>query len=177
MVDDFTYFGSTMSSSLNLDSELNSRIGKASSAMARLSKRVWDNSMLTIKTKIIVYQAYVLSTLLYDSECWTLYSRKEHWLNTFQLHCLRKILGISWQDHIFNKVVLVRAGAISMFALLKKRRLRWLSHVIRMHDGRIPKDILFGKLATGSSMVSNKSNICLITAWDEKMQISFLKVL
>ena len=45
-VEDFTYLGSTISSSLSLDSELNSRIGKASAAMARLSKRVWENPIL-----------------------------------------------------------------------------------------------------------------------------------
>ena len=36
-----------------------------------------------------------------------------------------------------------------MYALLTKRRLRWLGHVMRMHDGRLPKDILYGELATG----------------------------
>ena len=150
VVEDFIYLGSIISSSLNLDTELNSRIGKASSAMARLSKRAWDNSMLTIKTKITVYQTCVLTTLLYGSECWTLYSRQERRLNTFHLRCIRRILGISWQDHIPNKEVLARAGTTSMFALLTKRRLRWLGHVTRMQDGRIPKDILFGELATGS---------------------------
>ena len=37
-----------------------------------------------------------------------------------------------------------------MYALLTKRRLRWLGHVTRMHDGRLPKEILYGELATGS---------------------------
>lgn len=36
-----------------------------------------------------------------------------------------------------------------MFTLLKQRRLRWLGHVKRMQDGRIPKDILYGGLTTG----------------------------
>jgi hypothetical protein len=153
VVEDFTYLGSTISSSLNLDTELNSRIGRASAAMARLSKRVWENSMLTIKTKTKVYQACVLSTLLYGSETWTLYSRQERRLNTFHLRCLRRILGISWQDHVPNKDVLARAGTLSMFALLTKRRLRWLGHVTRMQDGRIPKDILYSELATGSRPV------------------------
>ncbi|KAI4877165.1 hypothetical protein NFI96_020668 [Prochilodus magdalenae] len=54
------------------------------------------------------------------------------------------------QDHIPNKEVLARAGTTSMFALLTKRPLRWLGHVTRMQDGRIPKGILFGELATCS---------------------------
>ena len=37
-----------------------------------------------------------------------------------------------------------------MYALLTKRRLRRLGHVTCMHDGRLPKDILYGELATGS---------------------------
>lgn len=39
---------------------------------------------------------------------------------------------------------------LSMFATLSQRRLRWLGHVCRMDDGRIPKDILYGELATGT---------------------------
>ena len=150
VVEDFTYLGSNISSNLSLDTELNMRIGKASTAMARLTKRVWENTMLTIKTKTQVYQACVLSTLLYGSESWTLYTRQERRLNTFHLRCLRRILGISWQDHIPNSEVLARAGSLSMYALLTKRRLRWLGHVTRMQDGRLPKDILYGELATGS---------------------------
>ena len=38
----------------------------------------------------------------------------------------------------------------SMYAMLSQRRLRWLGHVYRMEDGRLPKDILYGELATGT---------------------------
>ncbi|KAK4327285.1 hypothetical protein Pmani_002226 [Petrolisthes manimaculis] len=67
-VTNFTYLGSTISSNLSLDVELNTRIGKATTAMARLASRVWDNSMLTTNTKMKVYQACVLSTLLYGAK-------------------------------------------------------------------------------------------------------------
>ena len=95
IVEKFTYLGSTIASNLSLDPELTSRIGKATTSMARLTKRVWENNMLTINTKMQVYQAVVLSTLLYDSEAWTLYSQERR-LSAFHLRCLRRLLNITW---------------------------------------------------------------------------------
>ena len=57
----------------------------------------------------------------------------------------RKILGIVWQNHVTNKDVLAKANIPRMFALLSLTRLCWLGHVIRMQDGRIQKDILYGE--------------------------------
>ena len=118
-----------MSNNLSLDPELNCRIGKATTAMARLTKRVWENGMLTINTKMKVYQACVLSTLLYGSEAWTLYAHQERRLSTFHLRCLRRLLDLTWQDHITNIDVLAKAGMASMHSMLTTRRLRWLGHV------------------------------------------------
>lgn len=150
VVDSFTYLGSTISSSLSLDAEISSRIGKAAATMAKLNKRVWNNSQLTENTKLRVYQACVLSTLLYGSESWTTYAKQEKRLNSFHLRCLRRLLQISWQDKVTNAEVYERAGIPSLQALLSKRRLRWLGHVVRMDTGRIPKDILYGELCEGT---------------------------
>ena len=150
VVHHFTYLGSTVTDTLSLDVELDKRIGKAATTLARLTTRVWSNPMLIEKTKMAVYNACVISTLLYGGETWTTYARQERRLNTFHMRSLRRILGISWQDKVPNTEVLSRAGLPSMFTLLRQRRLRWLGHVHRMPDGRIPKDLLYGELATGS---------------------------
>ena len=148
-VNQFTYLGSTISSNISLDAEIDKRIGKAATTLARLTSRVWENPKLTIKTKIAVYNACVVSTLMYGSETWTTYARQERRLNSFHMRCLRRILGISWEDKVPNTEVLSRANLPSMFTLLRQRRLRWLGHVRRMDDGRIPKDLLYGELAAG----------------------------
>ena len=106
--------------------------------------------MLTISPKMKVYQACVLSTLLYSNETWTLYSCQERWFNTFHLRCLRRNLGITWQDRVPNKDVLAQVVLPSMFSLLIQRWLRWLRHVSRMKDGRIAKDILYSELTIGT---------------------------
>jgi len=62
-------------------------------------------------------------------------------LNAFHMRYLRRILEITWQDKVTNKVVLEKAGIPSLYTLLKQRRIRWLGHVIWMKDGRIPKDL------------------------------------
>ena len=64
----FQYLGSTTTDTLSLDIELRKHIGKASTTLSKLTKRVWENKHLTIPTKINVYKACVISTLLYGSE-------------------------------------------------------------------------------------------------------------
>jgi len=46
------------------------------------------------ETKIAMYQAVVLTALLYDSDTRTLYRPLVHRLDQFQLCCLRRIAGI-----------------------------------------------------------------------------------
>ena len=153
VTEQFTYLGSTITSNLSLDKEIDTRIGKAAGVMAKLSKRVWENKCLTKNAKLKVYQACVLSTLLYGSESWTAYSRQENRLESFHLRCLRRILHISWQDKVNNIAVLDQAGTLSIHLLLCQRRLRWLGHVRRMENGRILKDILYRQLKIGHRLL------------------------
>ena len=153
VVNSFTYLGSTVSDTLNLDTEISSRIAKAAGVMAKLNKRVWNNSLLSERTKVLVYQACVLSTLLCGSESWTAYARQEKRLNSFHLRCLRRLLKIKWQDRVPNTEVLDRAGLLSMPALLSHRRLRWLANVHRMDPHRLPREILYGELRDGARRV------------------------
>ena len=44
-----------------------------------------------------------------------------------------------------------------MYTTLSQYRLRWLGHVRRMEDGRIPKDLLYGKLAEGKRNIGRPS--------------------
>ena len=82
-----------------------------------------------------------------------IYAKQERKLNSCHMRSLRRILGIIWSDRVPNTQVIKRAGLPTMYTLLRQRRLRWLGHVRRMEDGRIPKDILYGELASGKRSV------------------------
>ncbi len=59
-VEHFTYLGSTLSCSANIDVEVNSRLGKASSAVGRLKKTVvWELRGISQRTRIKIYTAVV----------------------------------------------------------------------------------------------------------------------
>ena len=85
----------------------------AAMTLSRLTNRVWSNNKLSDHTKVNVYKACVISTLLYGSEFWTMHAHQEKRLNMFHMRCLRRILGIAWQVKVTNKVVLEKAYTLS----------------------------------------------------------------
>ena len=149
-VENFAYLGSTINRGLTIEQELLTRTGRAASTFNSLRERAWHNKYLTIRTKCRIYECCILSTLLYGAETWTTYAQHEKKLKPFHLRCLRRIMGINWWDRITNEEILSRAGSHSLLQTLKIRRMRWLGHLRRMPDGRLPKDILYSKLCTGS---------------------------
>ena len=65
VIHDFVYLGSAILDTLSLDAELKRRIGKAATAMTRLTKKAWNNSKPTVHTKIQIYRACVTQRVLH----------------------------------------------------------------------------------------------------------------
>ncbi len=149
VVEKFVYLGSTLTANNSLDAELNTRISRASTTFGRLQFRVWNNSHLSLKVKVRIYESCVLSVLLYGSEPWPTYWREEHKLNAFHFRCLRQILGLSWQDRVLNTTMVKLTNSSDMYAAIRRRHLRWINHVHHMPDECLPKSIFHGELAVG----------------------------
>ncbi|XP_067051128.1 uncharacterized protein [Acropora muricata] len=145
----FTYLGCTISSDAKIDKEIDNRLAKANSSFGRLYQRVWNNKCLKCKTKIRVYRAVVLTTLLFSSETWVIYRSHIHLLERFHQHCRRTILNIHWSDLITNVEVLEQAEVPSIEAIILKYQLRWAGHVSRLEDHRLPNIVMFGELSSG----------------------------
>ena len=140
-VSNFTYLGAIISGDGTIDKELSSRIQKASGAFYQLSS-VWHSRNIRTPTKVRIYQAAVLTILLYGSEVWNATQTQMKRFEVFHQRCLRKILKIRWNYFVSNTEVLKRANIAPVDVFIKAARLRWFGHVVRMPEERIPNYLL-----------------------------------
>nr|VZI08869.1 unnamed protein product [Spirometra erinaceieuropaei] len=129
VVGKFPYLGSTLSRNTKIDDEVANRISKASQVFGRLQSTVWNRQGLQLNTKLRMYKAVILPTLLYGAETWTVYTRQARRLNHFHLSCLRRILRLNWQDRIPDTGMLERTGMLSIYTMLRQMQLRWSDHL------------------------------------------------
>ena len=97
----------------------------------------------------IYIRAVVLPSLLYGCETWPCYRKHTKKLDQFHLRCLRKVLRVSWKDHVPNQEILHWAELAGIEAMLNQAQFRWSGHVTRMEDSRLPKQLFHAELSTG----------------------------
>ncbi|GFS14912.1 hypothetical protein ElyMa_004918900 [Elysia marginata] len=91
-----------------------------------------------IDTKLKLYTSNVRAVLLYASETWRTNRRIENKLRGFEGRCLTRILGIRWEHRVTNKEISERTDIRPIVEEVKKRRWRWLGHILRMSKSRHP---------------------------------------
>ena len=154
--ENFTYLGSNLSFSGDLTSEIQRRINLASSAFGRLSKRVFGSQNLTIHTKIVVYNAVVISTILYGCETCVPCRRHISLLESFHIRRLQLFFGLRWWHKVTHSEIRSRVGIPTIESMLLHSQLRLLGHVIRMPHSRLPHCVLYGQVRLGRRIVGGQ---------------------
>ena len=62
---------------------------------------------------------------------------------------LRDIISVKWFDKITNEEILRRVNLPCMADILIERNLRWVGHVHRMENDRLPRQLLYSQLKEG----------------------------
>ena len=113
--------------------EILSMIAQTTAALSRL-KIIWrdKNILLASKVKLML----ILSTILYTCESWTLTAEIERRIQALEMRCYRRLLNISYKDHVMNEEVCNRIqNAIgvhdNLLTMVKKRKLRWYGDISR----------------------------------------------
>ena len=89
----------------------------------------------------------ILSTFLYACESWTLTAEIERRIKALEMRCYRRLLNISYKDHVMNEEVRNRIQKAigehdDLLTMVKKRKLRWYGLISR--SSGIAKTILQG---------------------------------
>ena len=147
-MDEFVYLGSLVTKTGGCTKETERRINLGNFKFHELQSAVWKQPGISISTKVQIYKATVISTVLYGAEAWTCTDEDYVRLNTFNTKRLRAIVGRA-RDEISNAELYRMTRTQPLENQVRKYRLRWLGHVRRMDDTRLPKKILFGETQGG----------------------------
>ena len=77
-----------------------------------------------------------MEALLYACESWTLTAEIERRIRALEMRCYRRLLNISYKDHVTNEEVRKRIQNATgvhddLLTMVKERKLRWYGHISR----------------------------------------------
>ena len=133
-VTSFKYVGAVASDD-GSKPEVLSRIEQATAALTKL-KPIWKDNNISLGSKVKLMRSLVISIFMYACESWTLTAELEKRTQAFDMRCYRRLLNISYKDHVSTEEVGRKIQAAigeydELLTLVKKRKLRWFGHVTR----------------------------------------------
>ncbi|KAK3849654.1 hypothetical protein Pcinc_043593 [Petrolisthes cinctipes] len=116
--------------------EVLARAAQTLTALSKL-KPIWKDKNISVKCKVRLLRALVLSIFLYACETWTRCTAElQRRIQTLEMRCYHTILGISYLSHTSNDQVRTtihqHIGLYDdLLTIVKERKLRWYGHVTR----------------------------------------------
>ena len=148
-VTSFKYLGSVITDE-GSKPEILSRIAQTTAALTRL-KPVWNDRSISLSSKIQLMRSLVTSIFLYACKSWTFTADIQRRTQAMKMRCYRKILRISYKDHVTNEEVRAKIqqaiGPHEDLTIVKRRILQWYGHVSR--SSGLAKTILQGTVKGG----------------------------
>ena len=126
--------------------EIVSRIAQTTAALIR-SKPVWNDRSISLSFKIRLMRSLVTSIFLYTCDSCTLTAQLQRRIQAIKIRCYRKILRISYKDHVTNEEVRAQIQQAigpheDLLAIVNRPKLQWYGHVLRSLS--VAKTILQG---------------------------------
>ena len=104
--------------------------GQQTTAAVTRLKPLWNDRL---SSKIRLMRSLVTAIFLYACESWTLTAELQRRIQAVEMRCYRKILRISYSDHVMNEGVRAKIqqaiGLQEDLTIVKIRKLQWYGHV------------------------------------------------
>ena len=97
---------------------------------------VWIDGGVSLCSRMRLMRSLVTSIFLYACESWTLTAELKRRIQAMEMRCYRKILHISYKDHVTNEEVRAMIQQAigpheDLLTIVKRRKLQWYGHVSR----------------------------------------------
>ena len=146
VVDNFKYLGSLLTRDCKDTVEVVSRINAASHAFGALRQCIFTSTNISFPAKKMVYEGLILAILLYGLETWCLTEFLFGKLRVFLARCVRAMCRVNRLHTRRFKIrsidLLKRVGLSTIDSYVTRRQLRWVGHVARMSEERLPRKML-----------------------------------
>ena len=146
IVTKFPYLGDFVAADGTDTLAVEARITAAGKAFGALRKCLFSSTTITRAAKTAVYEALILSILLYGCESWCLTEELLQRLRVFHAQCLRAMSRVTrkhtWEHRISSTQLMQELGLDAIDFYVARRQLRWLGHVSRMGWERLPRRML-----------------------------------
>ena len=117
-------------------------------AIKRFSKDLYTFSVNEV---VQISRSLVMSIFLYACKSWTLTAETEKRIQAMEMRCLRKLLGITYREHITNEEVRNRTrqaiGPHEDLLTSQTSKLRWYGHITR--SSGLAKTVMQGTVQGG----------------------------
>ena len=130
----FVYLGNLTQGDGDDTADVTHRMNMAQARFSSLTP-VWKDHRLPKSMKLRLYKASVCSTLTHACEAWELSTRVIKKTNGFNSRCLHMITGRSYRNT-------ATTPHFNLVKAIRRRRLRYLGHIMRMDNSRLVKRCL-----------------------------------
>ena len=102
-VSTFDYLGSDFTDG-GFKPEIISKIAQTTTTLT-IQKTIWKDKNITLRSKIRLIRSHAMSIFLYACDTWTFITELQSRVQAMEMRCYRKILFISYKDHVINEEV------------------------------------------------------------------------
>jgi len=170
-----------LGSLLGTEEDINRR-KQLSMAAYNTYKKILESRKLSIQTRSRLFNTYISSIFLYNSELWTLTKELENKINVFQRSLMKKLLKIHYPFLITNIELYKRMNMNEWSKEIRIRRMKWLGHLLRLNENS-PASIALketnktsGKKKTGNHQTWRKLVNTDLKEIDQNLSVEDIKL-
>ena len=139
----FEYLGACIQCDGDEEADVRHRMNIAQAVFSSLYA-IWSDHRLPRTMKLRLYRLAVCSTITHASEAWAFTKRVQQIVNGFNSRCLHIITGEHWRETATRP-------AYNLNLAIRRRRLRYLGHLLRMDSNRLVRRTLIAYTNGGNN--------------------------